>query len=313
MQRATLRQLRAFSVVARHRSFSRAAAELHLTPSAVSLQIKELEHAVGVPLFGRGGKAASLTSAGELLLHDVNRALDGLKEAEEKLGRLRGVETGVVSIGIVSNAKYFLFRLLGRYRVAHPGVELRLCVGNRDQLLHKLSNREVDFAVMGSPPAAMEARCETIAAQPLAIVAAPEHRLAGRSGIAPQELESCEFIIREAGSGTRAVMDRYFEQEHISPGRAMELASNGSIKQAVIANMGGAFISLYTASLELDAKLLVVLDVVGLPLMRHWRLVDMRSSTLSDAAESIRSFILKAGCEAVTTQFGTARVTSTFI
>ena len=157
MQRATLRQLRAFSVVARQHSFSRAAAELHVTPSAVSLQIKELEHAVGVSLFGRG-KAASLTPAGELLLHDVNRALGALRDADEKLQRFRGRETGVVSIGMVSNAKYFLMRLLGSFHAAHPGVALRVSVGNREQLLRQLANREVDFVVTGSPPAGMEVR-----------------------------------------------------------------------------------------------------------------------------------------------------------
>ena len=98
-------------------------------------------------------------------------------------------------------------------------------------------------------------------------------------------------------------MDRYFDQEHIAPARVMELSSNGSIKQAVIANMGVALLPLYTANLELDAKLLVVLDVVGLPLIRHWRIVDMLAGSLSDAAASLRTFIIAVGGESITQQF----------
>ena len=155
MRGATLRQLRAFSSVARHHSFQRAAAELHLTPSAVSLQIKELEQALKLPLFGRSGRTSCLTPAGELVLIDVNRALLALKDADDKLNRLRGEETGVVSVGMVSNAKYFLPRILAGFHSAHPRVELRVSVGNREQLLRQLSNSEVDFAVMGQPPASL--------------------------------------------------------------------------------------------------------------------------------------------------------------
>jgi len=292
---ASLRQLRAFSVVARHRSFVRAAAELHLTPSAVSLQIKELEQAVGLSLFGRAGRSSCLTRAGELLLVDVNRAFEALKDADETLDRLRGRETGVASIGMVSNATYFLPRLLAKFHSAHPAIELQVSVANRDQLLKKLGSNEIDFAVMGQPPVSFDATYDTLASQPLGIIAAPEHPLAGESEIPAKALADCEFIVREPGSGTRAAMDRFFNDAGIAPRHLMEMASNESIKQAVMANMGLSFLSLQTARLELRNSMLTSLDVVGLPLIRSWHVVRAGSDPLGAAAESLRRYIVEFG------------------
>jgi DNA-binding transcriptional LysR family regulator len=303
MRGATLRQLRAFSAVAHQHSFARAARHLHLTPSAVSLQIKELEQRVGLPLFGRSGRDSRLTAAGEVLLSDVDRALSALDEVFSKVDLLNGGETGVVSVGMVSNAKYFMPRFLARFHAVHPGIQLRVCVSNREQLLRQLANNEVDFAVMGQPPDDMDVNSEALAPQPLGILAAPEHGLADSRLIPAAALADCDFIVREPGSGTRAAMDRFFNQAQISPPLVMELPCNESIKQAVIANMGLAFLSLHTAALELKGKSLVVLDVVGLPLIRCWHVVSLRPRPMSDAAESLRGFISEFGNGFITRQF----------
>jgi len=304
MRGATLRQLKAFSLVARHHSFGRAAAELHLTPSAVSLQIKELEQSVGLPLFGRHGRSTHLTPAGEALLPDINRALAALKDADERVNRLRGSESGVVSLAMISNSEYFLPRLLARFHALHPGIELRVTVGNRDNVIRALVNEEVDFAIMGQPPADLGTTAEPFAQQPLGIVAAPEHRLAHESNIQPADLSDQGFVVREAGSGTRAAMDRFFRDVNIAPPHVMELAGNEAIKQAVIGNMGLAFLCLHTAGLELQAGVLTSLDVVGLPLQRTWNLVHLPSTHLTDASESLRRFIVEFGGGLIERQFG---------
>lgn len=304
MRGATLRQLKAFSLVARHYSFGRAAAELHLTPSAVSLQIKELEQYVGLPLFGRHGRSTSLTPAGEALLPDINRALLALRDADEIVNRLRGRETGVVSIGMISNSKYFLPRLLARFHALHPGIELRVMTGNRDQILRHLTNDEVDFAIMGQPPADLNALVEPFSQQPLGIIAGPEHRLAYERHLQTADLAAQCFVVREPGSGTRAAMDRFFQDANIAPPHVMELTSNESIKQAVIGNMGLAFLSLQTAGLELQTGLLCSLDVVGLPIRRSWNVVRSRSAELPDAPESLRRFIVEFGGDLIEQQFG---------
>jgi len=300
---ASLRQLRAFAAVARHHSFVRAAAELHLTPSAISLQIKELEQAVGLSLFGRSGRAAALTRAGELLLVDVSRALLALKDADDTLSRLRGAETGVVAVGIVSNANYFMPRLLARFHAAHPNVELRVSVGNREQLVRQLGSREIDLGIMGEPPADLGCRCDPLAPQPFGIVAAPEHPLAQEPCVLGSALSGHAFLVRETGSGTRAAMDLFFRESQVVPARVMELTSNETIKQGVIANLGLAFLSFHTAAVELRSRQLVALNVVGLPVMRRWHLVCLQTDPLSDAAESLRRFIVELGAGVIAQQF----------
>ncbi len=303
MRGATLKQLRTFSAVARHRSFAGAAAELHLTPPAVTMQIKELESAVGLLLFDRGARAVALTTSGEYLLVYVRRVLATLKEAEDAIARLRGAETGRITIGMVSTAKYFLPRLLAKFRTEHRGVEMQLAVGNREQLVRQLHDNEVDLAVMGRPPRELDTRAEPFAAHPLGIVASPEHRLARQRQIPPSVLADEEFIVREQGSGTRAAMEHFFREHHLAPLQVMEMASNETIKQAVIANMGLALLSLHTAGLEIATGQLVVLDVVGLPLVRRWHIVNIRGKPLSPAAEALRYFVLEQGESLIAAQF----------
>lgn len=305
MKGATLRQLRVFVSVARHNSFARAAAELHLTPPAVSMQIKELEDCYELPLFERVGKAVRLTMPGEYLLVYARRVLATLKEAEAVTAALRGVRGGRLTIGMVSTAEYFLPRLLARFRAEHPAVELRLTVGtNRESLVRQLRDNEVDLAVMGRPPRELDARAEPFAAHPLAVIAAPEHPLARRRKIAPKALEAEAFIVREPGSGTRAAMEQFFRDQRIAPALAMEMSSNETIKQAVIANMGLAFVSLHTVALELSVGQLVVLDVPGLPLMRGWHIVNIQAKPLAPAAEAFRYFVLEQGEQLLAEQFG---------
>jgi DNA-binding transcriptional LysR family regulator len=305
MKSLTLRQLRVFVCVAKHRSFARAAEELHLTPPAVSMQIKELEGGCALPLFERAGKVVRLTMPGEYLLVYARRILATQKEAETVMAGLRGAEAGRMVVGMVSTAEYFLPRLLARFHSEHPAVEIRLSVGNnREQLVRLLRDNEVDLAVMGRPPRELDARAEPFAAHPLAIIAAPEHPLARRRKIAPKALESEAFIVREPGSGTRAAMEQFFRDQRIAPALAMEMSSNETIKQAVIANMGLAFVSLHTVALELSVGQLVVLDVPGLPLMRRWHIVNIQAKPLSPAAEAFRYFVLEQGEGLLAEQFG---------
>lgn len=303
MRGATLRQLRAFALVARHRSFVQAAAELHLTPSAVSLQIKELEQAAGLPLLNRHAKTVSLTRTGELVLADVHRALLALQHADDTLMRLRGQGNAIVSIGMVGSAKYFLPRLLAQFHEQRPDVDLRVSVGNREQLLQRMRNGEVDLAVMGAPPPELAARAEAFATQPLGIVAAPGHVLSAARAIAAAALADQAFVVREAGSGTRAAMTRFFRDARIEPPHAMEMSSNEAIKQAVMAHMGLAFLSLHAVGMELQSRQLVAIDVIGLPLERRWFVTDMESAQLGDAAQDLRRFILDQGGECIAHQF----------
>ena len=299
-----MRQLSVFATVAKHLSFARAAEELHLTQPAVSMQIKELEAAVELPLFERAGRSVRLTMPGEYFLVYARRVLSTMKEAGDAMAKLRRVQGGRITIGMVSTAKYFLPRLLARFRAQHPAVELRLASGNREQLSRLLHDNEVDLAVMGRPPRELDTRAEPFAAHPLAVIASPQHPLAQRREIPAAALNSGEFIVREPGSGTRAAMEHFFRDQKIAPAQTMEMASNETIKQAVIANMGLAFLSLHTVALEVAAGELAVLDVVGLPLVRRWYIVNVRGKPLSPAAEAFRYFVLEQAEKLLAQQFG---------
>jgi LysR family transcriptional regulator, low CO2-responsive transcriptional regulator len=294
MRNITLRQLRVFAEVARRLSFVRAAEALHLTPPAVTMQVKELEAAVQLPLFDRQGRTVSLTTAGEYLLVYAKRMLATMKDAEDAMARFRRVETGLLNIGLVSTAKYFVPRLLARFREEHPGVEVRLQVsGNREQLLRLLHAGDIDLAVMGRPPKEMATRAEPFAAHPLVFVAPPGHPLLALDGLAPALLEDHPLIVREPGSGTRKAMEDFFTEHRVSPRISMEMSSNETIKQAVMAGMGISFLSLHTLGLEMRSGLLEVLDVEGTPIMKTWNLVHLLSKLLSPAAEAFRYFVLE--------------------
>ena len=305
MKGVTLRQLRVFSAVARHMSFGKAAEELHLTPPAISMQIKELEEQVGLPLFDRGGRSVALTVTGEYLLVYVRKILATLKDAEDAVARLSGLKTGRLTIGMVSTAKYFVPRLMARFRAEHPGIEVRLAIGgNREQLVALLQANEVDLAIMGRPPREMATRAEPFAVHPHVIVTPPDHPLV-KAGHAPAAaLADYEFLIREEGSGTRAAMEKFFADHRLTPRVAMEMTSNETIKQAVMAGMGISFLSLHTIGLELKAGLIAVPDIEGLPLAKRWYIVNTLAKTLSPAAEAFRYFMLEEAERFLAQEYG---------
>ena len=304
MKNATFRQLRVFNAVARHLSFAKAAETLHVSAPAITMQIKELEAAVGMPLFERQGRKVSLTTSGEYMLVYARKMLALLKDAEDAAARLQRIETGKLTIGMVDTTTYFIPALLSQFLKEHEGIELVLNVGNRHDLVQWLNNSEVDIAIMGRPPSEMSTRSEPFAANPLVFVASPEHPLASESGLRAEDLRQQSFIVREQGSGTRTAMEAFFNQARFQPRFTMELQSNDAIKQAVKANLGLSFLSQHTIALELQTKQLCILDVNGTPTVRAWNVVHMLSKMLSPAAEAFRYFILEHAETYLAKQFG---------
>lgn len=296
MKTVTFRQLRVFVEVARHLSFVRAAEALFLTPPAVTMQIKELESAIELPLFDRQGRKVTLTTAGEYFLVYAKRLLATLKDADDAMARFRKLETGQLSVGLVSTAKYFVPRLLVKFRQEHPGIEVRLQVSaNREQLVQSLNAGEVDLAIMGRPPRELATRAEPFAAHPHVFVAPPDHPIL-RSGHPPvAALAGYPLIVRESASGTRALMDRFFQDHRVEPRITMEMPSNETIKQAVMAGLGIALISGHTIALEVELGRIVVLDVEGMPIRRQWFLVSRADHVLTPAMTSFEDFLEMKG------------------
>jgi len=294
MKNVTLRQLRVFTAVARHLSFVRAAEDLNLTPPAVSMQIKELESEVGMPLFDRTPRKVTLTMVGEYVLAQTQRVLAAMRDAEDMVARFRGLKTGPLDVAMVSTAKYFLPRLLVQFRDEHPGIDIRLQVcNNRDEIVALMQEGAVELAIMGRPPRGWPTRAEPFAMHPHVLVTALEHRFVGMEEVPAAALAGEGFIVREPGSGTRAALDEYLSAHHLAPRVAMQMSSNESIKQAVMSGMGIALLSLHTIGMELDYRLIAMPNVAGLPVMRRWHVVNNLAKTLSPAAEAFRYFVLE--------------------
>ena len=291
----TFRQLRVFVEVARQSSVLRASEVLHLTPPAVSLQIKEIESQVGQRLFDRANRRITLSTAGEYFLVYARRLLGTLKEAEDAMARFARLESGRLTIGMVSSAKYFLPQLLARFHTEHPAVDVRLRLGNREQLVALMEANEVDLCVMGRAPVDFASRTEPFAMHPHVLVTAPTHRFARAESVPAQALADEPFIVREPASGTRTAMQEYLDRYRLKPSFVMEMPSNEAIKQAVMAGMGVSLLSLHTIGLEWQSGLIAVPTVEGLPLMRRWNIVNRAAKLLSPAAEAFRYFVLSHG------------------
>jgi DNA-binding transcriptional LysR family regulator len=291
----TLRQLKVFESVARHLGYTRAAQELHLTQPAVSMQIKQLEDSVGLPLFEKLGKQIYLTEAGSELYgysSSISRQLDDLDEIIEGL---KGLERGRLAVSVASTANSFATRLLAAFSKDHSGVTVSLDVTNRRGLLNQLTNNEADLVIMGRPPRDLDLVTEAFMDNPLVVIAPAGHPLGQEKNIPLSRLQEETFVVRELGSGTRNAMERFFTDQGIRLTTGMEMTSNEAIKQAVEAGLGLGIVSIHTLELELETRRICVLDAKNFPILRHWYVVHRRGKRLSPAAQAFKDFVLAEG------------------
>jgi DNA-binding transcriptional LysR family regulator len=299
MRNATLRQLKVFEAVARHRSFSRAAEELHQTQPAVSTQVRKLEEHAGLPLFEQLGKKIHLTPAGAQMLQSSREIIQKFKEAEEAMAQYKGVSGGQLNVSVISAGDYFFPRLLVDFAQRHPGVTLNFGVCNREELLAQLDANQTDLAVMVRPPADADTVAEPFAPHPYVIVAAPTHPLAGRKRIPVTRIAREPFVVREKGSDTWNSMQEAFGERLGDLNIAMEIKSTETIKQAVIAGMGVSFLSAHTISRELHSGSIAVLDVQGFPRMLNWYVVHRHTKRLPPVAQAFKAFLLAEGADLI--------------
>jgi DNA-binding transcriptional LysR family regulator len=290
----SLRQLQVFESVARHLNHSRAAAELYLSQPAVSMQIKQAESIVGLPLFEQQGKKIFLTEAGREMLHYTRSILQQVNEMESVFDELKGLDRGHLNISVVSTANYFMPQLLAKFIQTHPKIQVSLSVANRDAVIKQLTENLADLAIMGQPPNGSEMRADAFMQNPLVVISSPAHPLASSINIQPRQLVKETFLLREQGSGTRGVVERFFSNHNLALPAHMEMDTNEAIKQSVQAGMGVGIISLHSIELELEAKRLVVLNVEHFPIIRHWHIVHRKEKRSSIAAQEFERFLLNA-------------------
>lgn len=296
MRNLSLKQLRSITAIRRHGKIVAAAAELGITPSAVTQQLQQLEEDAGLLLFDRTTAGMRPTAAGLAVL-DAARAIDEqLRVLVDGLDAIRGVRRGSLRLGVVSTAKYFAPRLMAGFMAQYPDIEMRLFVGNRAETIERLKDHEVDIVVMGRPPAGLPARAVVFGDHPLVIIAPPGHPLAGRRDITRREVARESFLMREPGSGTRVSMEIFMRDVPgwlEAPG--IEMDSNETIKQSVMAGLGVAFISGHTVAAELEAGRLVLLDVAGMPIRRQWFAASRSDRAMTPAMAAFHDFLAREG------------------
>ena len=295
VQRISLKQLRMFAAAVRKGTMSGAAQELNVTPPAVSLQIRALEQAAGMPLLERTKSGLRPTDAGRQVLDTAYRIEAALTECGETLEALQGIDGGRVAVGVVSTAKYFAPRALAAFAKSHPNVGMKLSIGNRGETIAALKNYDLHLAIMGRPPEDFDVESSIIGDHPHIIIAPPDHPLASRKRIAVTELTKETFLLREEGSGTRLLMQRLFAEEGVSPNLGMQIGSNETIKQAVMAGLGIALISAHTVAAEIGDGRLVPLNVSKLPVQRQWFVVKRSDKRLLPASQALWDFLAASG------------------
>ena len=278
LKNVTLKQLRALAAVVRTGSVTAAAQQLNVSPPAVTLQMQLLQDQAGLPLVERAAGATTATEAGAEIIRAIERIEDILANCAAALSALAGTERGTVTVGVISTAKYFAPRVLGAFARARPGIDLRITIGNRADMIGGLQRYEIDLCVMGRPPEDLDVEAEIIGDHPHVIIAPPDHRLAHTANIDPRD-----------------AMERFFAGVGLTPRIGMQIGSNETIKQAVIAGLGIAFLSGHTIDSALATNSLAILDVTGLPIIRQWCVVNLRTRRLMPAATAIRDFFIQEG------------------
>lgn len=289
LRHLTLHQLRIFHAVARCGSFAKAAQALHLSPPALSLQVKQLSQSVGQPLFEQLGKRIFLTTAGHTLADACGDIEQRLERLSQDLLAQQGVEQGRLRVAILTTLKYSVPKLLGWFCTEHPGIDVSLFVGNRGALLQRLKANEDDLYIMGQAPDDMDLLSAPYADNPLIAIASPEHPLAGKRRITPERLAREPFIMREPDSGTRLTTERFFSERGLQLVNRLELGSNEAIKQTVAGGLGVAVLSAHTVAAELALGELVQLDVLKFPLLRRWYVVYPKGKQLSPVAKAFEA------------------------
>ncbi|MFK5970066.1 MAG: LysR substrate-binding domain-containing protein [Candidatus Marithrix sp.] len=266
----TLRQLTLFQAVAQHLSFTRAAIELSLTQPAVSIQIKQLEGHIGMPLFEQIGKRIFLTDAGHQLYKACEDIFERLGSLETSLNELQGSIKGQLKISIVTTATYFIPKIFQAFARVYPEVNLRLHVYNRIKVLERLTNNKDDLVIMGQAPEHLNVTAHSFLNNPLVVIASSQHQLVNQSNIPLSRLLQENILMREVGSGIRLAIENNFVNNHMEMQTTIELGSTEAIKQGVLTNMGISILSKHAIYLELATKKINILDVNTFPLKRDW-------------------------------------------
>lgn len=293
----TLRQLEVFVAVAQAQSFRRAAERLHTSQPALSQHLRVLEDELDVRLLDRLRRNVTLTDAGRLLLDHAQRVFTTLGSAREVIGELKGLQRGSLLIGASTTPGiYVLPRVIGAFRKRHPSITVNFRIANSRIIEDRIRANELDLGVVGGHGLAPGEECLAVGlVDELVLIVWPKHPWAQRREIRPAELESVPLLLREEGSATRQVTERALQSARVTYRTAMELDHTEAIKQAVMAELGVAFVSTYTIRGELTARRLHAVRLRGVPIHRHFHVIHNEARALPASAQVFLQTLNEAG------------------
>jgi len=265
----TLRQVEIFLAVVDAGNMTHAAKTISLSQSAISMALKELEDQLGGPLFDRSGRGLQLNDRGRLLYPRAHELMQRVGEIEQLLApsntELRG-ELVVAASSTIGN--YLLPEILAQFWNDHPDVEIRTIVGNTQYVAQAIASCRADIGFVEGTSITPHTELTPWRDDDLIIFAHPSHPLAGRRAVTIDQLLGCDWVLREAGSGTRAVFERALAERAADLHVRMELGSSEAVKQAVQQNLGLGCLSQHVIADQLAAHQLVAMNVRGLNLHR---------------------------------------------
>jgi len=288
----TLHQLHVFHATARHANLTRAAEELSLTQPTVSMQIKQVTKAIGLPLYELIGKRFYLTEAGEEVFKTCEAIFEQLNRLEENLAELKGLQQGKLRLAAAMTAKYFFPTLLYPFCQQYPSVQVALELATPDEVLARLDQNLDDFYIVNRLPERQNIQVQPLLCSPLVVVAAANHPLVGQPQISLQRISAEEFVLREPGAAPRDAAEQLFREHHLSIRAKLELGSNEAIKQVVRDGLGLGILSLHSLTSE-STDALAILDVEGFPLHQQWYVITHADKQLAAPARTFLNYVIQ--------------------
>lgn len=290
----TFRQLEILLALNDEGSVNQAAEKLHLTQPTVSMQLKKLSEAIGLPLYQITGRKITFTDAGKATVRTARDILNSCSNLDMELSELKGLKSGTLRLAVVTTAKYAIPHLLGPFCKRLPGVDVKFTVGNREQIINRLTDGKDDFYVFSHVPEQTDIEMTEFLPNPLVAVCNDEHPLVNQPAVSLNELKSYPFLRREGGSGTRHAIESFLEERNVRLNIKMTIESNEAIKHCIMAGLGYSILSAHTLVFG-ESQGVKVLPVKELPIESNWFFVWQKHKSLSPIAQSFLNYVLNEG------------------
>jgi DNA-binding transcriptional LysR family regulator len=288
-------KLKVFCTVAETKSFSKTSEIIHLTQPAVSLQIQALEEIYETKLFDRSSSFINLTPAGEILYKYSKDILNLYAEAEKEIGKITGLIKGSITIGASTTiGNYVLPTVIADFKKTHPKIKINAFIGNTKRIVDLLNSGGVDIGLVEGETSKHKMKTEPIIADELAFIIPPFHPWAKKKVVSILEVTKEPFILREEGSGTRQMIEKYLSSHGINTGDmriALVLGSTESIKEAVESGMGISIVSKWAARKEVKYGSLKLITPKEEKILRNFSLIMQKSAVLSHAVDEFLAYL----------------------